>query len=137
MRLSWNEARARVAAFAIEWCDAAYEKGETQSFYSEFFDVCGVRRRTVARFEAHVAKLDKRAGYIDLSRAYYQAAEYFDALPDPERDRPPLHSGLRAYAGTVARTDRKASEPPLAALTAVRASRVLGTSTCRRWYPRT
>ena len=57
----------------------------------------------MARYEAHVAKLDKRAGYIDLfwpdvliveqksagrglSRAYDQAAEYFDALP--ERDQP-------------------------------------------------
>ena len=45
MRLSWNEMRARAAAFAAEWRDAAYEKGETQSFYNEFF---GVRRRTVA-----------------------------------------------------------------------------------------
>ena len=32
MRLSWNEVRARAAAFADEWRDAAYEKGETQSF---------------------------------------------------------------------------------------------------------
>ena len=32
MRLSWNEIRARAAAFAREWADAAYEKGETQSF---------------------------------------------------------------------------------------------------------
>ena len=66
MRLSWNEVRARAAAFAMEWCDAAYEKGETQSLYNEFFDVFGVRRRTVARYEAHVAKLDDHAGYIDL-----------------------------------------------------------------------
>ena len=31
MRLSWNEVRARAAAFAEDWKDAAYEKGETQS----------------------------------------------------------------------------------------------------------
>ena len=37
MRLSWNEVRARAAAFAEERSDAAYEKGETQSFYNEFF----------------------------------------------------------------------------------------------------
>ena len=37
MRLSWNEVRARAAAFADEWRDAAYEKGETQSFYNAFF----------------------------------------------------------------------------------------------------
>ena len=29
MRLSWNEVRARAAAFAEDWKDAAYEKGES------------------------------------------------------------------------------------------------------------
>ena len=103
MRLSWNEVRARAAAFADEWRDAAYEKGETQSFFNAFFDVFGVRRRNVARYEAHVAKLNNRSGFIDLfwpgvllveqksagrdlKAAYEQAGEYFDALP--ERDRP-------------------------------------------------
>ena len=41
MRLSWNEIRARAAAFAAEWRDAAYEKGETQSFYNAFFQIFG------------------------------------------------------------------------------------------------
>ena len=103
MRLSWNEVRVRASAFAEEWKDAAYEKGETQSFYNEFFEVFGVRRRTVARYEEHVAKLGNRSGFIDLfwpgvliveqksagrnlKAAYDQAGEYFDALP--ERDRP-------------------------------------------------
>ena len=103
MRLSWNEVRARAATFSEEWRDAAYEKSETQSFYNEFFDVFGVRRRTVARYEEHVTKLDNRSGFIDLfwpgvliveqksagrdlKAAFDQAGEYFDALP--ERDRP-------------------------------------------------
>ena len=103
MRLSWNEIRARAAAFADEWRDAAYEKGETQSFYNAFFEIFGVRRRSVARYEEHVRKLDNRSGFIDLfwpgvliveqksagrdlARAYGQAGEYFDSLS--ERDRP-------------------------------------------------
>ena len=103
MRLSWNEVRARAGAFAKDWRDAAYEKGETQSFYNAFFRVFGVQRRSVARYEAHVAKLDDRSGFIDLfwpgvllveqksagrnlKAAYEQAGEYFDALS--ERDRP-------------------------------------------------
>ena len=103
MRLSWNEVRVRAAAFAKEWQDAAYEKGETQSFYNDFFEVFDVRRRSVARYEEHVAKLNNRSGFIDLfwpgvliveqksagrdlGKAYGQAGEYFDALP--ERDRP-------------------------------------------------
>ena len=103
MRLSWNEIRARAASFAREWADAAYEKGETQSFYNEFFDIFGVRRRTVARYEEHVQRLDNTYGFIDLFwpgvllveqksagrdlvAARDQAGTYFDALP--ERDRP-------------------------------------------------
>ena len=102
-RLSWNEVRARAAAFAEDWRGAGYEKGETQSFYNAFFDVFGVLRRNVARYEERVSKLDNRSGFIDLfwpgvllveqksagrdlTTAYEQAGEYFDALP--ERDRP-------------------------------------------------
>ena len=66
MRLSWNEVRARAAVFANDWQDATYEKGETQSFYNAFFRVFGVQRRTVARYEAQVTKLDNRSGFIDL-----------------------------------------------------------------------
>ena len=33
MQLSWNEIRARTATFAKAWQNAAYEKGETHSFY--------------------------------------------------------------------------------------------------------
>ena len=66
MRLSWNEVRVRAASFAEEWRDAAYEKGETQSFYNDFFEVFDVRRRSVARYEEHVAKLDNGRGFIDL-----------------------------------------------------------------------
>ena len=114
MRLSWNEVRARAAAFADEWQDAAYEKGETQSFYNAFFDVFGMRRRNVARYEAHVAKLDNQSGFIDLfwpgvllieqksagrdlKAAYEQAGEYFDALPERERPRYILVSDFRTF----------------------------------------
>jgi len=46
--LSWNEIRARAATFAAEWADTRYEKGETQSFYNELFEVFGVKRRRAA-----------------------------------------------------------------------------------------
>ena len=84
--------------FAEEWRDAAYEKGETHSFYNEFFEVFGVRRRNLARYEEHVKKLNNAQGFIDLfwpgvliveqksagrdlDSAYEQAGAYFDALP--------------------------------------------------------
>ena len=53
MRLSWNEIRARAAEFTREWADAAYEKGETRSFYNEFLEIFGVRRPAVARYEEY------------------------------------------------------------------------------------
>ena len=63
MRLSWNEVRVRAARFAREWHNAVRETSETQSFDNHFF---GVRRRSVARYEEHVTKLNDRSGYIDL-----------------------------------------------------------------------
>ena len=103
MRLSWNEMRARAAGFSREWAGETYEKGETQSFFNEFFEIFGIRRRTVARYEEHVRRLDNTSGFIDLfwpgvllveqksagrdlAAAREQAGTYFDALP--ERDRP-------------------------------------------------
>ena len=41
--MNWNEIRARAAAFAAEWQDAHYERGDSQTFYNEFFEVFGVR----------------------------------------------------------------------------------------------
>ena len=114
MRLSWNEIRVRAAQFVKEWQDATYESGETQSFYNDFFAVFGVARRSVARYEEHVRKLDNSSGYIDLfwpgmllveqkssgrdlKRAYSQASEYFDALPERERPRYILVSDFQSF----------------------------------------
>ena len=114
MSLSWNEIRTRAAEFAADWQNAAYEKGETQSFYNDFFDVFGVKRRTVARYEEHVAKLHNRSGFIDLfwpgvliveqkssgrdlNKAYVQAGEYFDALPERDRPRYILVSDFQSF----------------------------------------
>ncbi len=115
MRLSWNEVRVRAAAFARGWADARYEKGETQSFYNAFFQIFGVQRRTVARYEEHVKKLDDRAGFIDLfwpgvllveqksagrdlEEAYEQAGAYFDALAEHLRPRYILISDFQQFA---------------------------------------
>lgn len=114
MRLSWNEIRARAAAFSREWEGAFYEKGETQSFYNDFFEIFGVRRRSVARYEEHVKKLNDTTGFIDLfwpgvlivehksagrdlSKAYGQAGEYFDALSDADRPRYILVSDFQGF----------------------------------------
>lgn len=104
MRLSFNEIRARASRFAADYADATYEKGETQTFYNDFFQIFGVQRRSVARYEEHVKKLDNKNGFIDLfwprvllveqksagrdlAKAEVQAGEYFDAIREAERPR--------------------------------------------------
>lgn len=104
MRLSWNEIRARAADFSRDWADARYERGDTQTFYNEFFEIFGVKRRKVATFEEPVKKLGDRQGFIDLfwkgkllveqkssgrdlDRARQQALDYFPGLKDHELPR--------------------------------------------------
>lgn len=114
MRLSWNEIRARAARFAQEWASARYEKGETHSFYNEFFDVFGVQRRKVASFEEPVKRLGDQRGYIDLfwkgvllveqksagrdlKKAKAQALDYFPGLEDAELPRYVLVSDFQTF----------------------------------------
>ena len=114
MRLSWNEVRARAASFADEWSEASYEKGETQSFYDEFFKVFGIRRRSVAYYERQIQKLDKGRQYIDLFwpgvllveqksagrdliAANIQADRYFGALPENDRPQYILVSDFQTF----------------------------------------
>lgn len=114
MRLSWNEIRARAANFAREWKDSGYEKGETHSFYNEFFEIFGVKRRTVARYEEQVKRLDDSHGFIDLfwpgvllveqksagrdlKKAREQANAYFDALPVHEQPRYQLQCDFQTF----------------------------------------
>lgn len=66
MRLSFNEIRTRAANFARTYADATYEKGETQTFYNDFFAIFGVERRSVARYEEHVRKLNNKSGFIGV-----------------------------------------------------------------------
>ena len=114
MRLSWNEIRTRAANFAREWKDSGYEKGETQSFYNEFFEIFGVKRHTVARYEEQVKRLDDSHGFIDLfwpgvllveqksagvnlEKARHQADAYFDALQEHERPRYQLQCDFQTF----------------------------------------
>ena len=114
MHLSWNEIRVRAASFVQEWWNTVRERSETQSFYNDFFEIFGVKRRTVARYEQHVKKLDNRSGFIDLfwpgvliveqksigrdlTKAYDQAGEYFDALKESERPRYILVSDFQSF----------------------------------------
>ena len=43
--LSWNEMRDRAFAFVREWKDETSEKSEAQSFWTEWFNIFGLKRR--------------------------------------------------------------------------------------------
>ncbi|MCF7731009.1 MAG: hypothetical protein K9N23_04950 [Akkermansiaceae bacterium] len=64
--LSWNEIKHRSIAFSRDWKGTTSEKSERQTFWNEFFEVFGIKRRTVAAFEEPVRKLSGNWGYIDL-----------------------------------------------------------------------
>jgi len=114
MRMSWNEMRVRAARFAAEWKDAHYERGESQTFYNEFFEIFGVTRRRVASFEEPVKKLGEERGFIDLfwkgvllveqksagrdlKRAKQQALDYFPGLKEHELPRYILVSDFQTF----------------------------------------
>ncbi len=107
MPLSWNEIKSRAVQFAKEWAagskDSWREDAEAQSFWNDFFDVFGVRRRTVAAFEQKVRNIKGQFGFIDLfwsgkllaehksygkslDKAASQAFEYIQNLKSENRD---------------------------------------------------
>lgn len=114
MPLSWNEIRAHAGFFAERWKYAYYEKGESQTFYNEFFEVFGRRRRDVAVYEEKVKKLNNAQGFIDLfwpgqllveqksaghslTKAREQATDYFLSLKEHEKPRYILLSDFQTF----------------------------------------
>jgi hypothetical protein len=114
MRLDWNDIKARAAKFAADWKDAYYERGETQTFYNEFFELFGVTRRRVASFEHGVDLPEKKRGYLDLfwkgkllveqksagrklTPARKQALDYFPGLKEHELPRYILLSDFQNF----------------------------------------
>jgi hypothetical protein len=66
-RLSWNEIESRAIEFAAKWHGETYEKGESQSFWTDFLTVYGIdRRRQGAFFEHPIKKASGKQGFIDL-----------------------------------------------------------------------
>ena len=99
-RLSWNEIQDRAVEFSAKYKGETYEKGESQSFWSDFLHVFGIdRKRYGAFFEYAIKKNGGAQGFIDmfwpgkllaeqksggkdLSKANTQAFEYLHNMPD-------------------------------------------------------
>ena len=107
MRPSRNDIIASARAFAQEWHGETSERGEAQTFWTEFLAVFGIQRRRVhAAFERHARRSSTLGGGFidliwpgmilaehksageDLDAAADQALDYLDLLPD--RDVPRL-----------------------------------------------
>lgn len=126
MRLSWNEIRARAGAFAQDWKGEGYEKGQTQLFYRDFFDIFGMPVRRVATFEEPVKNLGAKRGFIDLfwkgvllveqksagldlKKAKAQALNYFPGLKDADLPRYILLSDFQTFELYDLEEDQKVS----------------------------
>jgi hypothetical protein len=108
MPLSWNEIKSRAIAFSRDWTTRELpargaERAEAQTFWNEFFEVFGKKRRHVAAFESLVKNLEGNYSRIDLlwpgtllaehkspgenlSKAEAQGMAYISALQDGGRD---------------------------------------------------
>jgi len=66
MPLSWNEIRHNAISFAHDWATETREDAEAKTFWDEFFNVFGIKRRVVASFEEPVKNIKGKYSYIDL-----------------------------------------------------------------------
>jgi len=102
--LTIAEIRGRAHAFVKEWQGETRERAESQTFWNEWFDIFGIRRRRLVAFEYHVTKLNGRPGSVDvfwpgkilsehksagedLAKAMGQAEGYLAGLPDTDLPR--------------------------------------------------
>ena len=114
MRLSWNEIRARAAAFAADHAGDRDERRDTHTFWNDFFRIFGVERRRVGIYEKSVTRITGNPGFIDLFwpgtliveqkslgrdlfGAQAQAMGYIHGLPDAEKPRYRLVCDFRTF----------------------------------------
>jgi len=100
-QLTQAEIRNNAIAFVHEWKDETRERAEAQTFWNEFLEIFGVKRRKVAVFEKAVKKTGGTYGAIDLfwrgvlltehksrgqnlEKATSQAFEYLENLAENE-----------------------------------------------------
>ncbi len=100
-QLTQAEIRNNAVSFVHEWKGAERERAEAQTFWNEFLEIFGIKRRRVAVFEKAVKKMGGNFGAIDLfwrgvllvehksrgqnlDKATSQAFAYLESLPDTD-----------------------------------------------------
>lgn len=118
MPLSWNEIRSRAHKFSLRMAGDESERAESQTFWNEFFAVFGIDRKRVAVFEKQVQLtrageklkqgridafwkgillIEHKSRGQDLNRAFAQATDYFEGLPDRDLPRYILVSDFERF----------------------------------------
>jgi len=104
MAVNWRDIQDKAVAFSHEWQDTKDEDKWAKPFWVRFFDIFGIRERTLGIFEERVKLLNGGDGKIDffapnrfiiehktrgkdLDSAFLQAADYMDALSEDEKPR--------------------------------------------------
>jgi hypothetical protein len=130
MPLSWNEIKHRAIKFGNDWKTETREAAERQTFWNEFFDIFGIKRRTVASFEEPVKKLSGNWGAIDifwpgkllgehksagqdLDKAHAQGMGYIRGLQDTGRGKEIPRYLVVSDFQKIALHDLEANEDPV------------------------
>ena len=127
--LSWNEMRDRAYAFVREWKDETSEKSEAQSFWTEWFDIFGLKRRGTIAFEQaakrestgghgwldafwpkHLAIEHKSAGK-SLENAVDQAVDYLGSIKQSDWPRYVMSSDFQNFLVLDLETSEKTAFP--------------------------
>jgi len=134
MPLSLNEIRDRARAFAKEWSGETSERAEAQSFWNDFFNVFGIRRRSVAIYEQKARRFtgsqhgridvfwpgvmlaEHKSAGVDLDAAFDQATDYFAGLSEAEKPQYVLVSDFARFRLHDLEGDAVPVEFPLAEL---------------------
>ena len=103
--ISWNEIRERAVKFVAEWRGETKENAEAQTFWNDWFEVFGIRRRRFVQFErkaqrqstggrgrldafwdGQIAVEHKSAGQ-SLEEAEVQALDYLQSFGETSQPR--------------------------------------------------
>jgi hypothetical protein len=105
MPISWNEIRHNAIRFSRDWAGVRSESAEKQTFWNEFFQVFGIRRRVVASFEESVKKISGDYGRIDLFWPGIMLVEHKSFGEDLHKAETQAFQYIRDLANDPARHD--------------------------------
>ncbi len=93
--------------FAVEWADGQSERGDAQSFWTDLFEVYGLKRKQVATFEEKVKNLSGAYDRIDVFYSGVMIGEHKSKGEDLSK----AASQAFSYAQSLIREGRESESP--------------------------